>query len=70
MNQLSNEKRAQILSMLCEGVGINAACRITNVSKHTVLKFLADADEACAKHQDADSSLKHNSHPTTNSGLI
>lgn len=52
MNKLTNEKRAQILSVLCEGMGINAACRITDVSKNTVLKLLADAGEACAKYQD------------------
>ncbi len=51
-NQLNNEKRAQILSVLCEGMGINAATRITGVSKNTVLKLLADAGEACAKYQD------------------
>lgn len=51
-NKLSNEKRAQILSCLCEGMGINAATRITGVSKNTVLKLLADAGEACAKYQD------------------
>ncbi|KXS32534.1 MAG: Uncharacterized protein AWT59_1367 [Candidatus Gallionella acididurans] len=51
-NKLSNEKRAQILSVLCEGMGINAATRITGVSKNTVLKLLADAGEACAKYQD------------------
>lgn len=51
-NQLSNDKRAQILSVLCEGMGVNAATRITGVSKNTVLKLLADAGEACAKYQD------------------
>lgn len=51
-NQISNEKRAQILSLLCEGVGINAPTRITSASKNTVLKLLADAGEACAKYQD------------------
>ena len=52
MNKLTNEKRAQILSLLCEGMGINAATRITGASKNTVLKLLADAGEACAKYQD------------------
>jgi len=51
-NVLSNEKRAQILAVLCEGMGINAATRITGASKNTVLKLLADAGEACAKYQD------------------
>ncbi len=52
MNKLSNEKRAQILAVLCEGMGINAATRITGASKNTVLKLLADAGEACANYQD------------------
>lgn len=51
-NKLSNEKRAQILSCLCEGMGVNAATRITGASKNTVLKLLAAAGEACAKYQD------------------
>jgi IS1 family transposase len=52
MNKLSNEKRAQILSILCEGMGINASTRITGASKNTVLKLLADAGKACALYQD------------------
>lgn len=52
MNKLTNEKRAQILAVLCEGMGINAATRITGVSKNTVLKLLANAGETCAKYQD------------------
>ena len=52
-NKLSNDKRAQILSVLCEGMGINAATRITGVSKNTVLKLLADAGDACALYQDS-----------------
>ena len=52
MYQIPNEKRAQILSLLCEGMGINAATRIIGVSKNTVLKLLANAGEACAKYQD------------------
>lgn len=52
MNKLSTKERAQILAVLCEGVGINATTRITGVSKNTVLKLLADAGEACATYQD------------------
>jgi transposase-like protein len=48
MNKLSTKQRAQILSVLCEGMGINAATRITGVSKNTVLKLLEDAGQACA----------------------
>lgn len=52
MNRLSIERRVQILSVLSEGVGINAACRITGASKNTVLKLLADVGRACAIYQD------------------
>jgi IS1 family transposase len=52
MNKLSTKERAQILAVLCEGMGVNAASRITGASKNTVLKLLADAGEACALYQD------------------
>ena len=38
--------------MLSEGIGINAACRVTGASKNTVLKLLADVGQACALYQD------------------
>lgn len=41
MNVLTTKIRAQILTILVEGMGINAACRVTGVSKNTVLKLLA-----------------------------
>ena len=40
MNRLNIEDRAAILTVLSEGAGINAACRITGKSKNTVLKLL------------------------------
>jgi len=52
MNKLSTQDRVAILNALSEGVGINAAARITGKSKNTVLKLLADAGEACALYQD------------------
>lgn len=52
MNRLTTKDRASILSVLCEGMGINAACRITGASKNTVLKLLAEVGEACALYQD------------------
>lgn len=52
MNNLDIKKRAQILTLLCEGMGINATCRVTDTAKNTVLKLLADVGEACAKYQD------------------
>ena len=52
MNRLSVEDRVRILTVLSEGAGINAACRITGASKNTVLKLIADVGEACSLYQD------------------
>ena len=50
MNKLSTEKRAQILSMLVEGMSMRAITRITGVSINTVTKLLNDAGHACAAY--------------------
>ena len=47
MNSLSTEKRAQILTMLCEGSSMRSVSRILGVSIRTVHKLLADAGTAC-----------------------
>ena len=52
MNKLSIQDRVQILNALSEGVGINAAARMTGKSKNTILKLLADTGAACAAYQD------------------
>lgn len=52
MNRLTTKDRARILTVLSEGMGINAACRVTGASKNTVLKLLADVGQACALYQD------------------
>src|SRR5580704_14113854 len=52
MNRLSNADRARIVSCLVEGSGVNATCRMTNVSKPTVLKLLADLGRVCAAYHD------------------
>ena len=52
MNRLTTQDRARILTALSEGMGINAACRMTGASKNTVLKLLADVGRACALYQD------------------
>ncbi len=52
MNSLSVTSRAKVLSLLVEGMGINAASRITGVSKSAILKLLADVGEACTAYQD------------------
>jgi IS1 family transposase len=53
MYRLSNTDRAKILSLLCEGMGVNAVTRVTGASKMTVLKLLADAGQACSDYLDA-----------------
>lgn len=52
MNKLSTQDRVAILNMLSEGMGVNAAARVTGKSKNTILKLLADVGEACAAYQD------------------
>ena len=52
MNRLTTQDRVRILTVLSEGMGINAACRVTGASKNTVLKLLADVGGACAIYQD------------------
>jgi IS1 family transposase len=52
MNRLPTDKRAQILRMMVEGLSIRAISRMTNASKNTIVKLLADAGTACLDYQD------------------
>src|SRR3984957_19610813 len=52
MNKLPFEKRQQILHLLVEGAGVNAASRLTGASKVTVLRLLEQAGQACMAHHD------------------
>jgi IS1 family transposase len=52
MNKLPLAKRAQILSMLVEGMSMRSVSRVANVSINTVTKLLVDAGEACAAFHD------------------
>jgi IS1 family transposase len=52
MNRLPSEKRRAIVAALVEGNGINATCRMTGVSKNTVLKLLTDLGLVCSIYQD------------------
>lgn len=47
MNKLSIEKKVHVIQCLVEGMSIRATSRITDVSKPTVLKILADVGRAC-----------------------
>lgn len=46
MNKLDRVKRAQILSLLCEGNSMRATTRVADVSYNAVLKLLIDAGRA------------------------
>ncbi len=53
MNRLDIAKRAQILSMLCEGASMRSVSRLAEVSINTVSKLLEDAGRFCAGFHDA-----------------
>ena len=53
MNKLDIAKRAQILSMLCEGASMRSVSRLADVSINTVSKLLVDAGRFCAGFHDA-----------------
>lgn len=52
MNRLPTKARAQILTMLCEGVSMRAASRIADVSINTVVKLLVEAGTTCMEIHD------------------
>jgi uncharacterized protein YerC len=52
MKKLPVAKRAQILSMLCEGSSMRAIERITGASLNTVSKLPIDAGKACWAYHD------------------
>jgi IS1 family transposase len=51
MNKLSTAKRVSVVAALVEGNSIRSTSRMTNVSKPTILKLLAELGAACAKFQ-------------------
>jgi IS1 family transposase len=52
MNKLPNEKRAQVLQMMAEGIALRAITRLTGISRTTLLKLLVDAGQAFSEYQD------------------
>ena len=52
MNRMTNEERARILHLLCEGQSIRAVTRLTGASKNTVSRLLIIAGAACMEYQD------------------
>lgn len=52
MNQLSTQRRSQVVACLVEGMSIRATVRVTGVAKNTIVKLLADLGQACTDYQD------------------
>ena len=53
MNQLSLDRRTQIVRCLVEGNSIRATVRMTGASKNTIAKLLTELGTACAVYQDS-----------------
>jgi len=53
MNQLSIEKRAQIVGALVEGSSIRSIVRMTGASKNTIAKLLVELGAACSEYLNA-----------------
>jgi IS1 family transposase len=51
-NELKTEKKAQVVSLLCEGNSIRSIERITGVHRDTVMRLGVRVGDACAKIQD------------------
>jgi IS1 family transposase len=52
MNRLPTAKRVAVVAALVEGNSIRATARMTNVSKPTILKLLAQLGDACTQFHD------------------
>jgi IS1 family transposase len=52
MNQLSLEKRTQIIQQLVEGSSLRATSRITGASRTTIIKLLEEVGKACIEFHD------------------
>jgi hypothetical protein len=52
MNQLSLEKRCQIVAAFVEGNSLRSTCRMTGAAMNTVLKLLADLGTVAAEYHD------------------
>jgi IS1 family transposase len=53
MNRLSQADRTRVVAALVEGNSIRATCRMTGISKPTVLKLLFDLGNACDAYHHA-----------------
>lgn len=53
MNKVPHAKRVQVLTLLCEGMSMRAAGRLTDVAYNSVVSLLRQAGEACEAFHDA-----------------
>jgi len=51
MNQLTEQRRAQVIAALVEGNSLRSTVRMTGVAMNTILKLLADIGKVCAEYQ-------------------
>ena len=51
MYRLDRETRAHVLALLVEGMSIRATCRVSRVSRPTVLKLLTDLGPVVVEFQ-------------------
>jgi IS1 family transposase len=52
LNQLSSQKREQIVAALVEGCSIRSIVRMTGASKNTIAKLLVELGAACSEYLD------------------
>lgn len=52
MNRLPLHKQVPVIAALVEGSSINGTVRMTDVSKPTILRLIADLGKACWEYQD------------------
>jgi IS1 family transposase len=52
MNKISDERKAEIIQVLCEGNSIRSTARITDTAINTVISLLRDVGKACLEYQD------------------
>jgi IS1 family transposase len=52
MNKLSQERKTQVIKVLCEGNSIRSTARITGTAINTVVKLLREVGAACLEYQD------------------
>jgi len=52
VNKLSQERKTQVIKVLCEGNSIRSTARITGTAINTIVKLLKEVGAACLDYQD------------------